>query len=104
MTAEEKLAEAQFSQLVVPAHWKFKGYDRPQDKQGNMLSIGRVYEDTQKTGFDATFYKLFILYGSDKLGICIKTIDANGKPKYYTGYYNKPISEVNDYIETTYGT
>lgn len=104
MTDEEKLAEDQFEKLIVPTHWKFKGYDRVADKQGNMLSIGRVYQDTQKTGFDATFYKVFIPYGSDKMGICIKTIDTNGKPKYYTGYSNKPVSEVNEYIQTTYRT
>src|ERR1035437_4316920 len=72
-----------FRALKIPAHWKFKEYDRirlTEDATSEIQSIAAIFVDTKTHGFDLKHYRVTFHTYSERLSIVEVSFKDFGKP------------------------
>lgn len=99
-----------FSQVVLPAGWQFKGFDKCFDSgictelhpEGTITSIGAVYMDSRTRGQELKHYKVLFLTFSCRGAICEKYFIDYGKQVYKCVVSNKTAEQLSVFINENY--
>ena len=92
-----------FKKLKIPAHWKFKHYERirlNEDPTSEIQCIAAIFLDTQTAGFELKNYRVNFHTFSERLSICEVTFKDYGRPAFNSILNNKTPEQVNEYFET----